>query len=101
MGVEADAMAKVMISVPDALLEEIDRAAKAEHRSRSEFVREATRDYLARPRPARRPIDDPEVRAAIADMDRLAQQMRNPNWSGAKEIRKWRDRDRLSRRRGG
>ncbi|MCD6290208.1 MAG: ribbon-helix-helix protein, CopG family, partial [Anaerolineae bacterium] len=33
--------AKVMISLPEPFLEEIDRWAKAEHRSRSEFLREA------------------------------------------------------------
>jgi metal-responsive CopG/Arc/MetJ family transcriptional regulator len=92
-------MAKVMISVPDELLEEIDQAAKAEHRSRSEFVREAAREYLARP--GSRPLNEARARKAAERIRELAHELRDPNWSGAKEIRKWRDRDRLSRRRDG
>jgi len=84
-------MAKVMISVPEALLEEIDRAAKAEHRSRSEFVREAAREYLTRPR--RSPFDAARAREAARRMDELARANANPNWSGAEEIRRWRDQD--------
>jgi hypothetical protein len=38
--------AKVMISVPEEFLAEIDKAAKEENRSRSEFLREAVRLYL-------------------------------------------------------
>ena len=34
-----------MISLPEPFLDEIDRQAKAEHRSRSEFLREAVRFY--------------------------------------------------------
>jgi metal-responsive CopG/Arc/MetJ family transcriptional regulator len=40
-------MAKVMISLPQELLKEIDLAAKREHRSRSELIRETVRLYLA------------------------------------------------------
>ena len=39
-------MAKVMISLPDALLKKVDRAAKKRRRSRSEVVREALRADL-------------------------------------------------------
>lgn len=35
-----------MITVPDELLHEIDQVAQTEHRSRSEFMREAVRHYL-------------------------------------------------------
>jgi uncharacterized protein (DUF433 family)/predicted transcriptional regulator len=37
---------KVLISLPEKFLEEVDRVAAAEHRSRSELVREALRTYL-------------------------------------------------------
>jgi CopG family transcriptional regulator / antitoxin EndoAI len=37
---------KVLISLPEKFLEEVDRVATAEHRSRSELVREALRAYL-------------------------------------------------------
>lgn len=39
-------MAKVMISLPDAFLKRVDWAAKAQGRSRSEFIREALRTLL-------------------------------------------------------
>lgn len=62
---------KVMISLPAAMLEEIDRAAAATHRSRSAFLREAAAAYVAETERSRRPIDDPRVRKAFAEMDRL------------------------------
>jgi uncharacterized protein (DUF433 family) len=37
---------KVLISLPEKFLEEVDRVATAEHRSRSELIREALRTYL-------------------------------------------------------
>ena len=40
----------VNISFKDELLADIDRAAKAERRSRSELLREAARQYLAQQR---------------------------------------------------
>lgn len=46
-------MAKVMISLPDEFLARVDEAARAEHRSRSEFIREALRRWFeesAKPR---------------------------------------------------
>ncbi|OGX12422.1 MAG: hypothetical protein A3I71_02185 [Omnitrophica WOR_2 bacterium RIFCSPLOWO2_02_FULL_63_16] len=39
-------MSKVMISLPDAFLSDVDALAKAERRSRSELVREAIRTYM-------------------------------------------------------
>ncbi len=41
---------KVNISFQDSLLKEIDKTAKKEHRSRSEFLREAARFYIQRQR---------------------------------------------------
>ena len=40
-------MSKVMISLTDGFLQEVDTMAQAEHRSRSELVREAIRAYVA------------------------------------------------------
>jgi len=37
---------KILVSLPEKFLEEVDRAAVAEHRSRSELIREALRAYL-------------------------------------------------------
>jgi uncharacterized protein len=39
--------AKVMISIPDEFLAEVDRVAREEHRGRSELVREALRLYIS------------------------------------------------------
>lgn len=38
---------KVLITVPDSLLEAVDSAAKVENVNRSEFVREAMKMYLS------------------------------------------------------
>lgn len=39
-------MAKVMISMPDRLLKEIDRAAKRNHKKRSELLRDLALQFL-------------------------------------------------------
>jgi Arc/MetJ-type ribon-helix-helix transcriptional regulator len=40
-------MAKIMISLPEQFLKKVDRAAKAQGRSRSELIREALRTLLS------------------------------------------------------
>lgn len=40
-------MARVLISLPDDFLAEVDAIAKQERRSRSELIREALRAYMA------------------------------------------------------
>ncbi len=37
---------KVLIALPPAMLEQVDRVAEAEHRTRSDLVREALRAYI-------------------------------------------------------
>ncbi len=37
---------KILVSLPEKFLEEVDNVAAAEHRSRSELIREALRAYL-------------------------------------------------------
>lgn len=80
---------KIMISLPEELLKDIDEAAAAEHRSRSGLVREATREYVARRR-KKRPIDDPKVREAIRVMDEIAERYTVP-FDSTKVIREMRD----------
>ena len=41
-------MAKVLISLPDKFLDQIDRTAENEQRTRSELIREALRSYMRR-----------------------------------------------------
>lgn len=40
-------MSKAMLSLPREFLRDVDALARAEHRSRSELVREAIRTYVA------------------------------------------------------
>ncbi|MBI4734332.1 MAG: ribbon-helix-helix protein, CopG family [Rubrobacteridae bacterium] len=81
---------KVLISIPDELLSEIDNAAAEEHRTRSEFIREASRKYLVeRHKTIRRPLDNPRIKAAIESLDRLGQNL--GGWDSTDEIRSLRD----------
>lgn len=43
-------MAKVLISMPEEFLDQIDNFADVENRSRSELIREALRTYIHRAR---------------------------------------------------
>lgn len=82
---------KVMISIPEEFLAEIDRVAAAENRSRSELVREALRQYVElRVRP-RRPIDDPRVQEAVASMNALARKAKPGGEDSTDIIRRFRD----------
>lgn len=57
-------MAKVMISLPDEFLKAVDAASRAEHRTRSELIREAVRAYFRKGQPYKRPIDNHAIRQA-------------------------------------
>lgn len=86
---------KVMISIPKPFLEEVDRAAREEYRSRSEFFREVARLYLQTRASRRRPIDDPQVQQAVALMDQLARHDQPvPDWDAVGAVRTERERDR-------
>ena len=41
-------MARILVSMPDKVLESIDKLANIEQRTRSELVREALRTYIKR-----------------------------------------------------
>jgi Arc/MetJ-type ribon-helix-helix transcriptional regulator len=47
-------MARVLISLPDDFLAQVDAVAAREHRSRSELIREALRAYMGGAEPVRR-----------------------------------------------
>jgi metal-responsive CopG/Arc/MetJ family transcriptional regulator len=83
--------AKVMISIPEEFLAEIDKAATEENRSRSEFLREAARLYLEIRKNPVTPGQDPRVQKAIAIQDMLAHQDTLPEWNSTVEIRRWRE----------
>lgn len=63
---------KVMVSFPDEFLEEVDRIADEELRSRSELIREALRYYMGARQRAVCPGDRPQVQSAVASMNALA-----------------------------
>lgn len=42
----AQQVRRIMITLPDSLLQEVDGVAKQENRNRSEFIREAMRRYI-------------------------------------------------------
>ena len=81
---------KVMLSMPEHFLKEIDRQAREEHRTRSELLREAARQYLDRSRPSKRPIDDPKIRDAFESLDELRSQW-SGRWDSATVIREMRE----------
>lgn len=82
---------KVMVSIPEELLTEIDRMAQEEHRNRSEFFREAVRLYLQVRKVRATPGQDPRVQQAVAIQDALARQDTLKDWDGTAEIRRWRE----------
>ena len=65
-------MAKIMISLPQEFLKKVDRAAKAQGRSRSELIREALRTVLSHT-----PGHRPSWKEALAPLKDLEQQ-----WAG-------------------
>jgi metal-responsive CopG/Arc/MetJ family transcriptional regulator len=86
------ARAKIMISIPEEMVVDLNQAAKEEHRSRSEFVREALRLYIQVRKSHSIPGKYPQVQRAIAVQDALAAADTAGEWDGTYEIRKWRER---------
>lgn len=82
--------AKVMVSLPEAFLEEIDRQAKTEQRSRSEFLREAVRFYLRARQGTLAPGQLPEVQQAVAIQDQLAAAVADSESNSTEILRQWR-----------
>ena len=85
-------MARVMITVPDEFLKEIDAVATEEHRSRSELIREAMRVYFAvRGRKSRGSLlDKPGVQRALQIQEEASKKLTGSGWDGVAEIRRWR-----------
>jgi Arc/MetJ-type ribon-helix-helix transcriptional regulator len=81
-------MAKVMISLPERFLSEVDKAAEAEHRTRSDLVREALREYLREGKLSKRPIENPRVKEAFQTIRSLSWKQK---FDSTEIIRKMRD----------
>ena len=78
-------MAKVMVSLPDQFLKRVDRAARAQGRSRSELIREALRVLLAGKDADRRSWKD-----ALAPLTELEREWIG-QWDSTDIIRYYRD----------
>ena len=81
-------MAKVMISLPERFLSEVDKAAQAEHRTRSDLIREALREYLRTEKFSKKPIENPRVKEAFETLRSLTWKEK---FDSAKVIRGMRD----------
>ena len=84
-------MSRVMVSISNQFLREVDHLAQSERRSRSELLREALRFYFTQ-RPLNQrgiPLSDSRVRRAVRQMDELAQKDRT-RWNSTDAIRSWR-----------
>ena len=85
-------MARFVVTVPEEFLREVDARAKAEHRSRSELVREALRSYL-RSGGRRGDISDrPEVKRALQIQEETRRALEGSGYSGSEAVRRMRDR---------
>ncbi|MGH7325221.1 MAG: CopG family ribbon-helix-helix protein [Candidatus Rokuibacteriota bacterium] len=78
-------MAKIMISLPQDFLKKVDRAAKAQGRSRSELIREALRTLLAGSERGRR-----SWKEALAPLKKLEQQWVG-QWNSTDIVRYYRE----------
>ena len=83
--------AKVMISMSEDFLSEIDKIAKEEKRSRSDLLREAINLYLKGRKEQKIPIRNPRVKNAIIIQDNLAHQDILKEWDSTAELRRWRE----------
>ena len=82
---------KVMVSFPDEFLEEVDRIAQEEHRSRSELVRESLRLYIGL-RTEQRPAGaHPTVRQAVMVQDQSSPAPPRTSQDSTVEIRPMRE----------
>lgn len=85
-------MARFVVTIPDEFLEEVDARAEAEHRSRSELVREALRSYLHSGGRTEDISNRPEFKRAIQLQDEIRRRHEGSGYSGSAVVREMRDR---------
>jgi len=85
-------MARFVVTVSDEFLKEIDARAEAEHRSRSELVREALRGYLRSGGRTEDISNRPEFKKAIQFQDEMRRRHEGSGYSGSAVVREMRDR---------
>jgi metal-responsive CopG/Arc/MetJ family transcriptional regulator len=84
-------MAKVNISLPDGLLDEVDRRADAERTTRSAFLQEAAAHYITSlDQDAQRSARSERIGAAIAKMREVGSRIPR-KVDGSETIRHFRD----------
>ncbi len=86
-------MAKVMLSIPDDFLKQVDEVAKSRHQSRSEYFRELARRDVER-RQREEAVAKGSMEAAAEAWERIqafAERMRGTSWDPVADIRRWRD----------
>lgn len=86
---------KVMVSFPDEFLQEVDRLAAEEHRSRSELMREAIRAYIEKRRRERKPGEMLTVRRAVAAQDAVSRVASGAGEDSTSDVRHLRDGQRI------
>ncbi len=82
---------KVMISLPEEFLDEIDRVAQEEHRTRSELLREAVRRYIETRRGGMVPGKKPHVQKAVSVQDALSRLSPGTGEDSVADVRLWRE----------
>jgi CopG family transcriptional regulator / antitoxin EndoAI len=85
-------MARFVVTISEDFLEEVDARAKAEHRSRSELVREALRSYLRSGGRTKEISNRPEFKKAIQFQDEMRRRHEGSGYSGSAVVRQMRDR---------
>lgn len=83
-------MAKVIITMHNEFLRNVDEEAKAEHRSRSEFIREALRYYIAERRPDIIHERSKRIQEAVTQLDEARSRSIGGKVKGSEIIRQWR-----------
>jgi metal-responsive CopG/Arc/MetJ family transcriptional regulator len=85
-------MAKVMISIPDDFLAQIDQVARSRHQTRSEYFRElARRDMEVRREATGRGSTLEAAKQAWERIQAMAERMRGVPFDSTAEIRRLRD----------
>ncbi|MCL4534793.1 MAG: ribbon-helix-helix domain-containing protein [Bacteroidetes bacterium] len=83
-------MAKVMVSIPDEVLKDLDAEAKAGGYTRSALLTEGARRLL-RERKGLIPLRDrPEVNEAVEGIKRMAREDRAQDWDSTAALRQLR-----------
>ncbi|MDI6689270.1 MAG: type II toxin-antitoxin system HicB family antitoxin [Actinomycetota bacterium] len=83
-------MLKINITIPAGFLKKIDRTAKEEHLSRSEFLRKAVEAYWESQRTKQAEKKRTQnIREAMEIQSRLRKKA--GKWDGVAEIRRWRE----------